>query len=888
MRNLLLTLLVTYCYTVSFSQESATYIRLNQTGFLPYAEKIAAIVDVSASKFEIIDTLGTKVFENSLSAPQVWSASGETVKLADFSIFATPGIYKLRIPGYGESFRFEISDTVFQEINNAIVKAFYFNRASTELLPEHAGIYARAGGHWDTQVVVLPSAAGPTRVAGDIISAPKGWYDAGDYNKYIVNSGITTGTLVMAYENYSQHFDTTTWNIPESENTIPDLLDEIKWNLDWMLTMQDPADGGVYNKTTDANFSGYYMPDGYSATRYVVAKGTAATLDFAAVMAMAARVYEPYDATFAQTCLDAAEYAWDWAVANPTIAFNNPGASGIYPAVVTGGYGDSDFSDERIWAASELFISTQNTDYANQINLSRSFDIPNWRNVAFLSLFSLYTHRSEIATEIDTALVKSKILAKASELKTAYLGNPYKIPVSSFPWGSNGQVANQGVILLHGFHITQEVEYFNAALSCYDYILGRNATEYSFITQHGDKSTQNVHHRVSIADDIPGSVPGFVAGGPNSSNKTDCSGYPSHAAKAYLDMYCSYTTNEIAINWQAPMTYLAHAIPTEYKNWIETLPDSFAVASTNEITLQRLDESAMFSVFSNTEWHISSDDNWYEFSEDTIIGSGVINLTITLPNDGDTIRTGEFAIMIANDTISVVSISQLGRMKDLRIEAENYVSAIGVQTEEKKDDGGGLNVGWIDNGDSMTYTLYITHAGSYKITYRCASLSQGGEMHMILNDSVYSLFKPYSTGGWQNWVDLIDTAYFEEGVHEITLYSLFGGFNLNYFDVSFITDENIAPIHEPTIVNPPNNISAITQEKITIQNPITENTCSVFGLDSFKTYTLIIYSIQGVPIISAPVSAYNNTVEFTESSGIYYVEIIGNDGSVSSHSIIKQ
>lgn len=888
MRKILITALITLCYTTVFTQESASNIRLNQIGFLPYAEKIAAITDVSASKFEIIDTFGTKVFESSLSEPQVWSASGETVKIADFSIFATPGIYHIQIPGYGKSFRFEISDTVFSEVNKAIVKAFYFNRASLELLPEHAGIYARAGAHWDTEVVVLPSAAGPTRVAGDVISAPKGWYDAGDYNKYIVNSGITTGTLLMAYENYASYFDTVTWNIPESGNSMPDLLNEIKWNLDWMLTMQDPADGGVYNKTTDADFCGYNMPHAYSATRYVVAKGTAAALDFAAVMALAARIYEPFDQSFSQTCLDAAEYAWEWAVANPFVGYINPSAQGTYPGVATGGYGDSDFSDERVWAASELFITTKNTDYKTHIKLSRTFDVPNWRNVAFLSLFSLYTNRTEIASEIDTSLVINKILLKANALKSSYTGNPYKVPASNFPWGSNGEMANQGMILLYGFQITADVEYFNAALSCYDYILGRNATEYSFITQYGSKSAQNVHHRVSVADNIPGSVPGFLAGGPNSGNKTDCSGYPTQAAKAYLDMYCSYTTNEIAINWQAAITYLAHAIPNEYTNWLKTLPASFAVVSTNTIDLQRLDENAMFSVFSNTEWHIASDDDWYAFSEDTLVGSGVIYLSITSQNEGDTIRSGQFAIMIGNDTISTVSISHLGRMKDLRIEAESYVSAIGVQTEATEDIGGGLNVGWIDDNDSMTYMLDITHAGSYEITYRYAALSQTCEMHMILNDSVYSLIQPSPTGGWQNWIDVKDTAYFEEGVHEITLFALTGGFNLNYFDISHISDENIAPMHYPTIINPPSKTPIVSLEKIVVENPITQSTFSVFGLQNNETYTLTIYTIHGVAVTSMHISAHNNIIPFTEANGIYYVEIVDSNNFTSTHTIIKQ
>lgn len=872
MKKILPFLLLLYCSLVSVSQNPTDHIRMNQLGYLPYSQKQAAIVDVSATSFQIVDNLGNTVFTNYLGAPATWGASGEAVRIADFSIFNTPGVYTLRVPGYGESYEFEISDTVFTEVNNAIVKAFYFNRASTALLAEHAGIYARPGGHWDTIVIVHPSAAGPTRVAGDTISAPKGWYDAGDYNKYIVNSGVTTGTLLLAYENYANHYDTASWNIPESGNGVPDLLDEIRWNLEWMLTMQDPADGGVYNKTTGASFSGYVMPHVYNMTRYVVAKGTSAALNFAAVMAMAARIYEPYDATFAQTCLTAAEYAWDWAVANPNMPFTNPSAQNGYPAVVTGGYGDNNFSDERIWAASELFITTQKNEYLTLINLNRSFDTQNWRNVEFMALLSLYTHRASIADDVDTAVVKTRIMNKSNELlQIQKNSNPYRVPATTFPWGSNGQMANQGIILLFGYYITGEVDFFNAALSTYDYILGRNATSYSFVTQFGGKNSQNVHHRVSVADGIPGSVPGFLAGGPNGGNKSDCSApYPTLAAKAYLDLTCSYTTNEIAINWQAPMVYLAHALPVEYRNWLNTLPENFAIPSLSEISLARYDNDKSFSVFANTEWHLLTDDTWYEFSQDTIFSSAFITLSITIPNDGDTIRSGEFYVVIGTDTVSTITISQLGRMKDFVIQAEDYISMVGVQTEPTQDVGGGLNVGYIDNGNSMTYILDISYTGSYKIDYRVASLIAQGELHMRIDgaDSVYSLIRPQPTGGWQNWTTLSDTAYFEQGVYEMTLFALFGGFNLNYLEFTFLTEDNIAPIHYPTSI-PSTSVDQISHNIIRVQNPVTDNTIRVYGLEADVLYSVSLYSAQGVFVDEFEVSTHTNSIPVNVPRGTY-------------------
>ncbi|NEL80129.1 MAG: cellulase, partial [Xanthomonas perforans] len=138
------------------------------------------------------------------------------------------------------------------------------------------GPYARAAGHPDTQVRIHPSAASATRPADSVISAPKGWYDAGDYNKYIVNSGISTYTLLAAYEQYPALFKAQALTIPDDAPGVPGILQETWWNLEWMLAMQDPADGGVYHKLTDKQFDGLVMPAQATQQRYVVMKATAA------------------------------------------------------------------------------------------------------------------------------------------------------------------------------------------------------------------------------------------------------------------------------------------------------------------------------------------------------------------------------------------------------------------------------------------------------------------------------------------------------------------------------------------------------------------------------------------------------------------------------------
>lgn len=130
--------------------------------------------------------------------------------------------------------------------------------------------------------MVHPSAASTKRSAGTIISSPKGWYDAGDYNKYIVNSGFTLGLILQSYQLHQDRFNALNLQIPESDNKIPDILDEMMFTLEWMLTIQDPTDGGVYHKLTTPNFEGFVMPEDCKQQRYVVQKTTTAALDFAA------------------------------------------------------------------------------------------------------------------------------------------------------------------------------------------------------------------------------------------------------------------------------------------------------------------------------------------------------------------------------------------------------------------------------------------------------------------------------------------------------------------------------------------------------------------------------------------------------------------------------
>lgn len=556
-------LLLILSFGSGYAQEN---IRLNQLGFLPNARKVAVIVNTDVTNFTLLKSQdNTIVYTGTLSASKHWDKSDENVRIADFSDFTMRGKFKLQLSNGNTSYPFDISDEAMHSTSMASLKAFYFNRASIALEETFAGVYKRAAGHPDNQVIVLPSAASTNRPAGTVISTPKGWYDAGDYNKYIVNSGISVFTLLAAYENYGGYYDSLEVNIPETGNGIPDILNEALWNIEWMGTMQDPDDGGVYNKTTHANFDGVVMPNQSTAKRYVVAKGTAAALDFAAVMAMASRIYKTYLPEKSAEWLTQAEKAWDWAKQNSNVPFNNPGASGSYPAVNTGGYGDGTFTDEFFWAASELFITTQKETYLTQLNFNLSFDIPGWPNVQTLGILSLSLHPTGLKTA-DSTKVFNTLTNLANNLSSKAGSSPYLIPNNDFYWGSNSVPGNQGVILMRAYEITRKEEYYHAALSALDYLLGRNAIGYCFVTGLGSKSPQKIHHRQSGADNISAPVPGFLSGGPNPYNTDDCgNNYPSTLpAKCWKDDFCSYSTNEVTINWNAPLVYLSGALEASY------------------------------------------------------------------------------------------------------------------------------------------------------------------------------------------------------------------------------------------------------------------------------------------------------------------------------------
>ncbi|RYY56273.1 MAG: cellulase, partial [Chitinophagaceae bacterium] len=461
---------------------------------------------------------------------------------------------------------------IYREVGRVVLKGFYFQRSDQSLTVKYAGEWARPAGHPDTSVLVHPSAAGAARPAGTKISSAGGWYDAGDYNKYIVNSGITMGTLLSAYEDFPEYYRSLETGIPESGNGIPDLLDETLYNLRWMLTMQDPADGGVYHKCTNASFDGMVMPGVTRDPRYVVQKGTAATLDFAAVTAQAARVFGKFGKLLpglSDSCRKAALKAWEWSLKNPAVIYSQDFINKNFsPAITTGEYGDRHLDDEWFWAAAELYATTGSTRFASRVgqHLQDVKRIPSWSDVAMLGFYTLLRNetKSKQGKRIDTRPVSASMLQMADGLISSQGVNAFGTvmgqSVKDFIWGSNSVAANQGILLVNAFLVSHDQKYLDAAISNVDYLLGRNATGYSFITGIGTKSPMFPHHRPSVADGVDPPIPGLLVAGPNPGRQDKCEYPHTEPETAYVDVACSYASNEIAINWNAPVVYLVNAV----------------------------------------------------------------------------------------------------------------------------------------------------------------------------------------------------------------------------------------------------------------------------------------------------------------------------------------
>ncbi len=526
------------CADEAVAKSPAPAIRLNTLGYLP-ATPMAATVAAESGQFQVRRLAdGAIVWEGELSPPRLNVDTGERLAIADFSGLgeAPPGDYELVVSPSGERVQFRIDANLYREPFRLATRAMYLWRCGTPVHGEHAGDHFEHGPcHMDDALLNL---VGQPGVRGPMTG---GWHDAGDYNKYVVNAGATVGVMFRAWEDYGPAIESVELGIPETAPKLPDFLAELKWELDWLRSMQ-ADDGSVYHKVSTKNFGGMIASDKDADPRYVVPWSSAATADFTAMMAQAARLYEPYAPEFAADCLRAAKRSYAFLQANP---HEHKAEQGEFQ---TGGY-DAPDEDDKLWAAAELWETTGDpallVDVEKRIEANANVDVDwDWQNLKNLGLLTYLFAKREGRNVALVERVRKNLFASANEIVAAAKAHGYARPLGQrYYWGCNGTVARQAVVLQAAYRLTGGGKYRSATLDGLNHLLGRNYFGRSFITGLGERPPLRPHDRQSEGDAVAAPWPGYLVGGANPK------------ATDWTDRMEDYRTNEIAINWNGALIY---------------------------------------------------------------------------------------------------------------------------------------------------------------------------------------------------------------------------------------------------------------------------------------------------------------------------------------------
>ena len=574
-------------------------ILTNQVNYFPQLEKKATLLSdqTSSVSFSLLDESGKTVFTGDSSVLGEDADSGDSVHVLDFSKFQEPGTYTLEADGQ-KSRSFSIGGTAYYSgmLYDAL-NYFYQNRSGIAIESQFitsgdSTSLARAAGHsndtarittdWDD----LNSNGGTQDVTG-------GWYDAGDHGKYVVNGGISLWMMQNQYEHAKQKGDTSayedgTMSIPENNNGYPDLLDEARWEMEWMLKMivQDGEYADMaYHKVHDIKWTALGMtPADDTLERILKPPTTCATLNLAACAAQASRLWRDLDSDFSKQCLDAAEAAYAAAKKHPDLY------APIDQSIGGGPYGDDDATDEFYWAAAELYLTTGDSSYQKDMKASDWYlDVPttlkggesvdtvasfDWGHTAALGSISLSLYPDQLgkdAEKLSDAFSEAADTYLQLEDKQGY-GQPYAASTISssdsdngYVWGSNSFVIDNAIILAYAYDLTDNTDYLNGAATAMDYLLGRNPVDYSYVTGYGTHAVQYPHHRFwahQLSESFPMAPSGVLVGGPNSGMEdpwVQGSGWKKGEippAKCYLDHIEAWSVNECTINWNEPLAWM--------------------------------------------------------------------------------------------------------------------------------------------------------------------------------------------------------------------------------------------------------------------------------------------------------------------------------------------
>lgn len=568
--------------TVNHARKSAAYsgrepgqaVKTDQAGYLPEFPKIGLIAGEAAGTFAVRDAVsGEQAMTGLLSAAIADANSGDTVRRADFSALTAAGTYVLEADGAGASHPFEIRENVYEHALRLLLRSYTLQRSGVAIDDPDTGLKLAPGHPQDAQAEIYYTDEVVHK--GQTIDVSGGWYDAGDYGKYTPTAAISVGQMLIAYEMNPRAFAKGQMNLPQgldandAERDWPDLLKELKFELDWMTTMQRP-DGAVYLKVSGDAWSGFVPPSEDVQKRYVYGLSTYATGQYAAALATASRVYKPFDAAYSAKLLELAVKAQNYLNAHPEAIFRKDEGQGNG----SGGYEKDTDEEERFWALAELFRTTGDSAYSRVIEEHFRHFIAsppitvNWGNAQALGQWALY-RAAHTPTSWKEQLA-SAFRIKADELLRLIKADGYlnALTADEYVWASAKACAANGVLLVWAYEMHKDgmhkdqmhkaPRYLEGALEQLHYVFGRTATGYSYVSGVGTRFPRNSHHRLQGGTGIL--LLGLVVGGPNRTGD-DAVMTPIKGtvppAKAYVDSMDSYTTNEYAIDYNAPVVMLA-------------------------------------------------------------------------------------------------------------------------------------------------------------------------------------------------------------------------------------------------------------------------------------------------------------------------------------------
>ncbi|WP_326825445.1 glycoside hydrolase family 9 protein [Streptosporangium sp. NBC_01756] len=555
-----------------YTPDTGPRVRVNMSGYLPEGPKNATLVTDGTEAVAWKLRKGAEVVATGITTPRgVDGSSGQNVHSIDFGSFTTPGTgYTLEADG--ETSRpFDLDGGFYERLRTDALKFYYPQRSGIEILDSLRPGYGRPAGHLGVAPnqgdVNVPCQPGVCDYSLDVRG---GWYDAGDHGKYVVNGGISVYQVMSAFERAKTEgtFKDGELNIPESGNGVPDILDEARWEQEFLLSMQvpdgRPLAGMAHHKIHDANWTGLpLLPHLDPQRRELHPPSTAATLNLAATAAQAARLFGPYDAAFAERNLSAARKAWAAAKAEP--ARYAPVTDGVGG----GAYEDGNVTDEFYWAAAELYITTGEKEFRDYVLASPLHTADIWQEHGFNWGSTAQLGRLDLAAVPNDLpgrdAVRASVLAGADGYLAIQRAQPYGMPYSppDFEWGSNSQVLNNAIVLAVAHDLSGEARYRDGVVETMDYILGRNALNQSYVTGYGEVASRNQHSRWyshQLDPALPNPPRGTLAGGANSGIQD-----PVAQAKlrgcapqfCYIDDIESWSTNELTVNWNAPLVWVS-------------------------------------------------------------------------------------------------------------------------------------------------------------------------------------------------------------------------------------------------------------------------------------------------------------------------------------------